>query len=73
MDRVLSRSSDPDQPMGECRALGNADPDVFRTTEFLWQEGHTAHATEGQAREETMLMLETYVQFCRKISGHSGD
>jgi len=35
----------------------------LRTTEFLWQEGHTAHATEKEAREETLRMLETYVHF----------
>ncbi len=35
----------------------------LRTTEFLWQEGHTAHATEQEAREETMLMLEVYADF----------
>ena len=28
----------------------------LRTTEFLWQEGHTAHATEAEAREETLQM-----------------
>lgn len=32
----------------------------LRTTEFLWQEGHTAHATEAEAKEETMKMLEVY-------------
>jgi len=32
----------------------------FRTKEFLWQEGHTAHATEASAWEETMLRLEQY-------------
>ncbi|MDR6225712.1 proline--tRNA ligase [Desmospora profundinema] len=32
----------------------------LRTSEFLWQEGHTAHATEGEARQETMQMLEIY-------------
>ena len=32
----------------------------LRTREFLWQEGHTAHATEGEADEETMLRLEQY-------------
>src|SRR5690242_11587858 len=32
----------------------------LRTTEFLWQEGHTAHATENEAKEETMKMLEVY-------------
>jgi len=35
----------------------------LRTTEFLWQEGHTAHATEKEAREETMRMLEVYRDF----------
>lgn len=34
----------------------------MRTAEFLWQEGHTAHATEKEAREETWLMLEQYRQ-----------
>ncbi|KKM11353.1 proline--tRNA ligase [Clostridiales bacterium PH28_bin88] len=32
----------------------------LRTSEFLWQEGHTAHATEEEAREETLRMLEVY-------------
>jgi len=32
----------------------------LRTTEFLWQEGHTAHATEEEAEEETLKMLEVY-------------
>lgn len=32
----------------------------LRTSEFLWQEGHTAHATESEAREEVMTMLEVY-------------
>src|SRR5580700_420709 len=35
----------------------------LRTTEFLWQEGHTAHATEADARAETMRMLEVYRAF----------
>ena len=35
----------------------------MRTTEFLWQEGHTAHATEAEAREETMRMLQVYADF----------
>ena len=35
----------------------------LRTTEFLWQEGHTAHATEAEAREETLKMLEVYRTF----------
>jgi prolyl-tRNA synthetase len=34
----------------------------LRTSEFLWQEGHTAHATQQEAEEETLLMLEQYRQ-----------
>ena len=39
----------------------------LRTAEFLWQEGHTAHASEGEAREETMKMLNVYVDFYRDV------
>src|SRR5215475_1470693 len=35
----------------------------LRTAEFLWQEGHTAHATEQEAVEETMKMLGVYAAF----------
>ncbi len=35
----------------------------LRTTEFLWQEGHTAHATEAEAKEEALKMLDVYVDF----------
>ena len=35
----------------------------LRTTEFLWQEGHTAHATAQEAQEETLRMLEVYRTF----------
>src|SRR5882724_8547753 len=35
----------------------------LRTTEFLWQEGHTAHATREEAVEETRRMLDVYVKF----------
>ena len=35
----------------------------LRTTEFLWQEGHTAHASEGEAEEETRRMLGVYRTF----------
>ena len=35
----------------------------LRTAEFLWQEGHTAHASEAEAREETMKMLDVYATF----------
>ena len=35
----------------------------LRTAEFLWQEGHTAHATAEEAREETLKMLGVYADF----------
>ncbi len=35
----------------------------LRTTEFLWQEGHTAHATKQEAIEETLQMLHVYTDF----------
>jgi prolyl-tRNA synthetase len=42
-------------------------PRVFlRTTEFLWQEGHTAHETEAEAIGETEKMLEVYATFARE-------
>lgn len=41
-------------------------PRLFlRTAEFLWQEGHTAHETEKEAREETEQMLRVYATFAR--------
>jgi prolyl-tRNA synthetase len=43
----------------------------LRTLEFLWQEGHTAHATEQEARDETTLMLEQYRQLaCDDLALH---
>ena len=38
----------------------------LRTSEFLWQEGHTVHATEEEAMEETMKMLEVYRSFAEE-------
>jgi prolyl-tRNA synthetase len=38
----------------------------LRTAEFLWQEGHTAHATAQEARDETSQMLEVYADFAEK-------
>ena len=38
----------------------------LRTTEFLWQEGHTAHATGEEAEEETLLILELYRQLAEE-------
>src|SRR5689334_13875960 len=39
----------------------------LRTAEFLWQEGHTAHATAEEAVEETKQMLEVYATFAEKF------
>lgn len=39
----------------------------LRSREFLWQEGHTAHATEEEAKERTELMLNVYADFCEEI------
>lgn len=51
----------------------------LRTSEFLWQEGHTLHATEEEAREETRKMLDVYAEFCMNelampvLSGRKSD
>lgn len=39
----------------------------LRTTEFLWQEGHTAHATAEEAEERTIQMLHLYADFCEEV------
>ncbi len=39
----------------------------LRTTEFLWQEGHTCHATLEEAEEETRLMLKVYTEFAEEV------
>lgn len=39
----------------------------LRTTEFLWQEGHTAHATEKEAQEETLQMMNIYADFAEQF------
>ena len=39
----------------------------LRTSEFLWQEGHTVHASEEEAMAETMQMLEVYREFAEKV------
>lgn len=38
----------------------------LRTTEFLWQEGHTAHATSREAIDETIQMLDVYAEFAEE-------
>ena len=39
----------------------------LRTMEFLWQEGHTAHATAEEAEERTVQMLNMYADFCENV------
>jgi prolyl-tRNA synthetase len=39
----------------------------LRTTEFLWQEGHTAHETADEAQEETMTILALYKEFAENV------
>lgn len=39
----------------------------LRSREFLWQEGHTAHATAEEAKERTELMLNIYADFCEEV------
>ena len=39
----------------------------LRNCEFLWQEGHTAHATAEEAQEETIKMLNVYADFCEDM------
>jgi prolyl-tRNA synthetase len=47
-------------------------PRMFlRTTEFLWQEGHTAHADEADAMKETLVALDFYEEVARDIAGMS--
>ncbi len=40
----------------------------LRTMEFLWQEGHTAHASAAEAREETLRILELYRDFAENVA-----
>ncbi len=39
----------------------------LRSREFLWQEGHTAHATAEEAQERTIMMLNVYADFCEEF------
>jgi prolyl-tRNA synthetase len=41
----------------------------LRTAEFLWQEGHTAHATKAEAMEETLKILDVYATFAEEFMG----
>ncbi len=39
----------------------------LRSREYLWQEGHTIHATSEEAKEETLKMLNIYADFCEEV------
>ena len=41
----------------------------LRTAEFLWQEGHTAHATKQEAVDEAVQMLNVYADFVENLHG----
>jgi prolyl-tRNA synthetase len=41
----------------------------LRTTEFLWQEGHTAHETHDEAEAETLMILDIYAQVAEQVLG----
>jgi prolyl-tRNA synthetase len=43
--------------------MGDENTIVLRTAEFLWQEGHTAHATKTEAIEESERMMNVYADF----------
>ena len=43
----------------------------LRTSEFLWQEGHTAHKTQEEATSEALQMLDTYAEFAENAAGVS--
>ncbi len=53
--------------MGKCSALGNASSTFLRTTEFLWQEGHTVHETLDEADEWARQMLDIYKDFAENV------
>ena len=44
----------------------------LRTTEFLWQEGHTCHATPEEAEDETRKMLRVYTEFAEEVLAMPG-
>ena len=63
----MARSSNFMQPMGQRSSLGMRTRLFLRTAEFLWQEGHTAHATKQEAIEETFKMVNVYADFAEQF------
>ena len=68
LDQFIPRPAYLVQPVGKRVPLGNAYSSCLflRTAEFLWQEGHTAHATREEAEEEAVKMLNVYAEFAEK-------
>jgi prolyl-tRNA synthetase len=56
-------TSAPLQPVVLRGPLGKETRPFLRSREFLWQEGHTAHATSEEAQERTIMMLNVYADF----------
>lgn len=63
MDSVLPRSADENNQWCNVMRWEKTTRPFLRTSEFLWQEGHTAHATAEEAEEMTMRMLGVYKEF----------
>ena len=54
----------------QCCSVGRWEKETrpfLRSREFLWQEGHTAHATAQEAEERTIQMLNVYADFCEQV------
>ena len=47
--------------------MGKETRPFLRSREFLWQEGHTAHATAEESKERTEQMLNLYADFCEQV------
>lgn len=54
------------ESMEFCTTMGKTTRPFLRSREFLWQEGHTLHATPEEAKERTQLMLDIYYDFVTK-------
>jgi prolyl-tRNA synthetase len=62
VDQELSRPAPAAQSMGNVVRWELRTRMFLRTTEFLWQEGHTAHSSHDEALQETLRMLDVYAE-----------
>eukprot|EP00283_Hemiselmis_rufescens_P025289 CAMPEP_0173456492 /NCGR_PEP_ID=MMETSP1357-20121228/56120_1 /TAXON_ID=77926 /ORGANISM="Hemiselmis rufescens, Strain PCC563" /LENGTH=125 /DNA_ID=CAMNT_0014423721 /DNA_START=1 /DNA_END=376 /DNA_ORIENTATION=- len=67
MGQVLPRPPPQAQPVRKRRAVGDAHAPLPQDVEFLWQEGHTAHATKECAMATTVGMLAVYERVLRDV------